>query len=170
MILAIDVHYRETYAKAVGVIFDWKDSKPQQTIIEYINDIEEYIPGEFYKRELPCLLKIIEQVDLDSLEAIIVDGYIYVDNNLSLGLGGYLYYKLNEQVPVIGVAKTSFFTNRQTVTELIRGDSKNPLHVSSVGYPLEEAVQRVLEMHGEYRNPTILKELDKITKDDTLDK
>ncbi|PZR24276.1 MAG: endonuclease V [Flavobacterium psychrophilum] len=170
MILAIDVHYRETYAKAVGVLFEWNDSKPRQTIIEYIYDIEEYIPGEFYKRELPCLLKIIEQVDLDSLEAIIVDGYIYVDNDFSLGLGGYLYQKLNEKVPVIGVAKTSFFTNRQTVIELLRGNSKNPLHISSVGYPLEDAVQKILEMDGEHRNPTILKELDKVTKDDTLDK
>lgn len=73
-------------------------------------------------------------------------------------------------MPVIGVAKTSFFTNRQTVIELLRGNSKNPLHVSSVGYPLEDAVQKILDMDGEYKNPTILKELDKITKDDTLDK
>ena len=25
MILAIDVHYRENYAKAVGVLFEWED-------------------------------------------------------------------------------------------------------------------------------------------------
>jgi deoxyribonuclease V len=170
MILAIDVHYRETYAKAVGVLFDWKDSSPQQIIIEYINDINEYIPGEFYKRELPCLLKVIEQVDLNSLEAIIVDGYIYVDNEFALGLGGYLYQKLNEKIPIIGVAKTSFFTNKETVVEVIRRISKNPLYVSAIGYPLEEAAQKTLNMEGEYRIPTILKEMDKITKDDTLAK
>ena len=170
MILAIDVHYRETYAKAVGVLFEWKDSKPQQTIIEYINDIEDYIPGEFYKRELPCLLKIIEQVEINTLEAIIIDGYIYVDNEYGLGLGGHLYQNLNQKLSIIGVAKTSFFTNKETVIPIIRGNSKNSLFISSIGYPLQDAAKNILDMQGEYRIPSVLKELDQITKDDTVDK
>ena len=109
MLLALDVHYSENANKAVGVLFDWDDKEPKETIMAFIDKIAEYTPGEFYKRELPCVLKIIEQVKLDSVEAIIIDGYIYVDNDGAFGLGGILYETINKSVPVIGVAKTSFF-------------------------------------------------------------
>lgn len=81
MILALDVHYREKDAKVVGVLFHWEDTKAREVFIEYLQDIDEYIPGQFYKRELPSLLKIIEKFDITILDAIIVDGHIYVDNN-----------------------------------------------------------------------------------------
>ncbi|MGC4099712.1 endonuclease V [Ferruginibacter sp.] len=165
MLLAIDVHYRDAFAKAVGVLFNWDSNRPEQIIIDNITGVEEYVPGEFYKRELPCLLKIIEQVKTDDLEAIIIDGYIYVDNNGSLGLGGILYETLNKSVPVIGVAKTSFLKNKETVTALLRGESKNPLYISVIGYPIEAAVEKIKNMKGEFRIPAILKELDRITKE-----
>ena len=168
MILAIDVHYRETFAKAVGALFEWDDMVPKKVFVEHINDVDEYIPGEFYKRELPCLIKVIEHVDINALEAIVIDGYIYVDNKFQSGLGAYLFENLRQKVPIIGVAKTSFFANKETVIPIIRGDSKNPLFVSSINYPLEEAAHKIQIMKGEYRIPTLLKELDKITKDDTL--
>ncbi|GAB2816043.1 endonuclease V [Ferruginibacter profundus] len=165
MLLAIDVYYKEQTAKAVGVLFNWESDVPGQIIIENINGIEEYIPGEFYKRELPCILKILEQIRLDNIEAIIIDGYIYVDNNGTMGLGGILYNTINQSVPVIGVAKTSFFKNKETVAELLRGESKNPLYISSIGYPIKDAVERIKNMKGEFRIPAILKELDRITKE-----
>ena len=165
MLLAIDVYYKEQTAKAVGVLFNWDSAMPEQIIIEHSTGVEEYVPGEFYKRELPCVLKIIEQVKLDSVEAIIIDGYIYVDNDGAFGLGGILYETINKSVPVIGVAKTSFFRNKETVTELLRGESKNPLYISSIGYPIDDAVERIKNMKGEFRIPTILKELDRITKE-----
>lgn len=42
MILAIDVYYRTDDAKAVGVLFNWADAKPAETIIEYIEGVGEY--------------------------------------------------------------------------------------------------------------------------------
>lgn len=57
MILAIDVHYRDTFAKAVGVLFNWDDEHPQKIITTIVDNVDEYIPGEFYKRELPSVLK-----------------------------------------------------------------------------------------------------------------
>lgn len=165
MILALDVHYKENNsAKSVGVLFDWDDDKPQQTLIEYVQDIDEYVPGEFYKRELPCLMKIIETIDLKTLEAIIVDGYIYVDNSGKFGLGGILWQTLNQQIPVIGLAKTSFHGNKETVKEILRGESKNPLFVSSIDFDLNTASERIKNMKGDYRIPNLLKELDVITK------
>lgn len=123
-----------------------------------------YIPGEFYKRELPCILKVIEKVNLAELEAIIIDGYVFIDNEKKFGLGGYLWESLNKKLPVIGVAKTSYMGNKDTIVELLRGESKNPLYISSIGIELNKAVELIKSMHGEYRIPTLLKELDKLTK------
>ncbi|WP_128330942.1 endonuclease V [Apibacter sp. HY039] len=165
MVLAIDVYYYEdATAKSVGVLFNWEDEHPRKIIIENVKDVEEYIPGQFYKRELPCILAILNKVDTKQLEAIIVDGHIYVDNNKEYGLGGYLWKHLNGEIPVIGVAKKDFFANKETTFALVRGESKNPLYISSVGMEREKAIELIKNMKGKFRNPTILKELDQITK------
>lgn len=167
MNLAIDVKYNEEtkIAKAVGILFNWEDNKPREIIVDYIEDIQDYVSGAFYKRELPCLLKIIEKVDINQLEAIIIDGYIYIDNAFKYGLGGMLWEKLNKQIPIIGVAKTSFFKNKETTKEIFRGKSSKPLYVSAIGYDLDKAIQNITSMKGEYRMPTILKEVDRISKE-----
>lgn len=163
MLLALDVYYRKTYAVAVGVIFDWFDDKSQKIIIEYIDEVDEYIPGEFYKRELPCIMRVIKQVNIGELEAIIVDGHIYVEKD-TYGLGGKLYEQLYGQVPVIGIAKSPFYANKDMTIEIYRGKSKMPLYISSIGIDLNEVVEKVINMTGEYRIPTILKTLDMLTK------
>lgn len=164
MILAIDVHYRENESKAVGVMFNWESKQPQEIITSYFDTVEEYIPGEFYKRELPCLLKIIDKIDLNQLEAVIIDGYVYIDNEKNLGLGGMLWEALNKKIPIIGVAKTSFFQNKETVIEVIRGESIKPIFVSAVGFDLNLAALKIKQMHGSFRIPDILKQLDTETK------
>jgi deoxyribonuclease V len=166
MILALDVYYRDNTTKAVGVLFNWEDFQPIKIIIEFIDQVEEYIPGKFYKRELPCLLKIIEKININEIEAIIIDGYVYIDNDLKYGLGAILWETLNKQIPVIGVAKTSFFRNKQTIKEVNRGVSKKPLYVSTIGYNINKAVEKIKDMKGEFRIPSILKELDIITKEE----
>ncbi len=81
MILALDVYYNDKGAKSVGVLFEkWEDTKPKETIIENIEKVEEYESGQFYKRELPCLIKIIDNLDLNTIEFIVIDGYVYLDN------------------------------------------------------------------------------------------
>ena len=164
MILALDVHYREKEAKAVGVLFHWEDAESIEVLVEYIKEVADYIPGEFYKRELPCLMQVIKKIDINLIEAIIVDGYIYVDNEKTYGLGGKLYEKLGSKIPVIGVAKTPFFTNKETVKEINRGKSKNPLYISSIGIDLDRAAKQIEDMYGNFRIPEILKKLDTITK------
>ena len=108
----------------------------------------------------------IERININSIEAIIIDGYIYVDNEKSYGLGGKLYEKLGNKIPVIGVAKTPFFTNKETVKEINRGKSKNPLYISSIGIDLDKAAKQIEDMYGNFRIPEILKKLDAITKTD----
>lgn len=166
MILAIDVYYKENSAKAVGILFDPGEEIIKDLKIAYINAIEDYVPGEFYKRELPCILMIIEQTNLKEIEVIIIDGYVYVDNNKTFGLGGFLWEILKEKIPVIGVAKTSFFKNKETVNEVYRGKSNNPLYISSIGYELSKATDLIKAMKGNFRIPDVLKLLDTKTKED----
>ncbi|QTD39181.1 endonuclease V [Polaribacter batillariae] len=166
MILAIDVKYNEVVgtAKAVGVLCNWEDEEPKEIIIEYIEDVKPYVSGQFYKRELPSILKIVEKIDIREIEVIIIDGHIYVDNDKKFGLGGYVWQALKEKVPIIGVAKRGFYNNKETVIEILRGKSKTPLHISSVGIDNSIASKKIQSMKGEYRIPTILKTLDALTK------
>jgi len=165
MVLAVDVYYKDNYAKAVGVLFDWAGSTYKQSIIEILTDVEEYVPGEFYRRELPCILKLLEKTDLALIDVIVVDGYVFTDNDGQLGLGGKLWEALQKRLPIIGVAKTSFLKNKETVRELRRGKSENPLYISAVGIELDKAAMLIKQMHGDYRMPDILKKLDGLTKE-----
>ncbi len=165
MNLAVDVYYKNNYAKAVGVLFNWGDTEPKRIIIKKLSKIEDYIPGEFYKRELPCIMEVIKAVDCNVLKTIIVDGHIYIDNEKKYGLGGLLWEEINKKIPVIGVAKKSFYSNSETVIEILRGKSVNPLYVSSIGIDLNKSVEKIKNMKGKYRIPTILKTVDKLTKE-----
>ena len=49
--------------------------------------------------------------------------------------------------------------------ELLRGKSINPLYITSIGIDIETAKRNISKMFGDYRIPTILKELDKLTKE-----
>lgn len=166
MLLAIDAHYKENYSKSVGVLFNWADKAPYRIITDTITNVAPYEPGQFYKRELPCILQLIKQIDLSVIEAIIVDGYVFVDNNKTFGLGGHLWQTLDEKIPIIGIAKRKFHDTEQVSTPVFRGESQNPLYVSSIGTPIETVLDNVQLLHGDYRIPTILKILDQHTKED----
>lgn len=166
MILAIDVHYKETYAKAVGVLFDWEDETPKEIITTIVKEVAEYESGQFYKRELPCILELLKQIDLEKVECIIVDGHVYVDNDKMLGLGGHLYHSLNQTIPIIGVAKNSFVNTERVSFPIYRGESRQPLFVSAIGTDIIEMSNKIKNMRGNFRIPTILKELDRLTKED----
>jgi len=165
MIIAIDVHYRENVAKSVSIAFDnWTDTIPHTTHIVAVHHIAPYIPGQFYKRELPCILKVLEKSDLSKIALIIVDGYVVLNDEGKAGLGHYVYEALERKIPIVGVAKKSFHDNQKNVTQVFRGKSKNPLYVTSIGIDLEKAADYVKNMAGDYRFPELLKILDQETK------
>ncbi len=167
MIIAIDVHYKENIAKTVSIEFDnWLDAEPTATHIIKIPVVAKYVPGQFYKRELPCILEILKQSDLSKVSAIIVDGYVVLDDEGGKGLGGYLYDALNQKIPIIGVAKRSFHTLDKKVISVKRGESKNPLFVTVLGGDLVGYAEKVAKMDGTFRMPTLLKILDMETKKD----
>lgn len=166
MILAVDVHYKKSVAKAVGVLFQWDDEKPQEIIYSYRNEIADYESGQFYKRELPCILDLLQKTNLNTIGLIIVDGHVYVNNDKTYGLGGHLYESLEKKIPIIGVAKRSFIHTENVSYTVMRGESKNPLYISSIGIEPMLACQKIAYMKGKYRIPNILKILDSITKQD----
>ena len=49
-----------------------------------------YTPGEFYKRELPCILSAMKRFSLQ-IETMIIDGYVWLDASGRKGLGAILY-------------------------------------------------------------------------------
>ncbi|NJM79536.1 MAG: endonuclease V [Flavobacterium sp.] len=167
MILTIDVHYKADYAKTVLLFFEnWQSETPSNVVTHITKDVMEYEPGSFYKRELPCIMNALQTVSLDAIEVIIIDGYIYVDNEGKYGLGGHLYEALDKNFSIIGVAKTSFQSNKETVVEVYRGESKNPLFVSAIGLEKEVGANYIKNMFGEYRMPYLLKLMDQITKEE----
>lgn len=166
MILAFDTYYFDNKAKTVCISFEnWSNEINYNIVTEIIENIEEYIPGEFYKRELPCILSLLNRFELNTVETIIIDGFVYLDNDEKFGLGAYLYEKLNKKIAVIGVAKTNFATLEKNKKALFRGESKKPLFITAVGIDLEDAFRHIQNMEGEFRIPTLLKELDRLTKE-----
>ncbi|RXR34642.1 endonuclease V [Flavobacterium piscinae] len=166
MIVAVDVHYKEAYAKTVLVLFeDWLDDTYTEILEVNTFEVADYEPGFFYKRELPCLLQALKKIDLKNISTIIVDGYVFTDNELKQGLGAYLYEALEQKIPVIGVAKTTFHANSETVVPVLRGESNKPLYVSAIGINKELAAEKVKAMHGEFRLPYLLKLMDQKTKE-----
>ncbi|WP_379358323.1 MULTISPECIES: endonuclease V [unclassified Paenibacillus] len=166
IIIAVDVYYEEHMAKAVGVIFQhWENAKPLDIVTSYTENPHDYEPGLFYKRELPCIQELLKLTDINQIRTIVVDGYVYLDNDKKYGLGHYVYTHFSEQIPVIGVAKTSFHDNEAYVQKVYRGKSSKPLYVTSVGVELETAAEHIQSMHGEYRFPHLLKLLDQQTKE-----
>jgi deoxyribonuclease V len=166
MILAFDTYYYGDKAKTICIGFEeWNKEENFQIYSETISKIEEYVSGEFYKRELPCILSLLSKIDLKKVDLIIIDGFVFLDDENKFGLGAYLYQELNKEIPIIGVAKRDFATIEKNRIKLYRGKSENPLFITSIGIELNVASKKIEEMNGEYRMPTLLKEVDKLTKE-----
>lgn len=163
MILAVDVFYDENKGNIGGIVFEkWSDEKPAVELIAKIDNIAKYESGLFYKRELPCILKLIEDHSLHP-EFIIIDGYVFTDGISKPGLGFHLYNSLSCSIPVIGVAK-NYFKGIPPYCELLRGNSKKPLFITSIGINLELAKECVSKMHEKNRIPSLLKLVDQLSR------
>ena len=165
MLVALDVAYFGTRGHAVAVAFtDWTTAEVTASYSVTLDQVLPYEPGAFYKRELPCLLAVLAQVDLAVVSCLLVDGYVTLGAEARPGLGQYLHLALDRRLPVVGVAKTRFAGVGPQVASVRRGHSQNPLYVTSVGLPLAEAARLVGGLPGPYRFPTVLKHLDDLTK------
>ena len=159
MIIATDVHYDDTCfrANAACIAFsNWTDT----TGIEHstpVEGVEPYEPGAFYKRELPCILAVLQLAQ--HYDVVVIDGYVDLAPGHA-GLGRHLYESV--KVPVVGVAKT-YFKGSQAV-EILRGQSMSPLYVTAAGMGSDVAAQLVQSMAGPHRIPTLLQRVDALSR------
>lgn len=164
MILAADVQYEGNSAFAAGILFqNWDSNSVQKVIRKRVDGVQDYEPGSFYKRELPCILALLSEVDVEP-EAILVDGYVTLGAEAVPGLGRHLYEAMHGKVPVIGVAK-SYYLGTPQACELVRGISQKPLYITVAGIPLEEAQTLVRSMQGRGRVPDLLVEVDRLARE-----
>lgn len=117
----IDVYYytdnktSKEYAHTVAGLFnDYSDLDFEKVIVTRTDNIAEYEPGNFYKRELPPIIDVLKEIKKQGyiLDTIIVDGYVHMceDDGITYhkGLGSRLKDYLldnNIDIPIIGIAK-----------------------------------------------------------------
>ena len=162
MIAVLNVGYDEGShsARAAAVVFaKWQDAEPISEYTVQCSDIQDYVPGEFFKRELPCLTLVLETIQ-EPLDLIIIDGYVSMGDKP--GLGMHLWDTLDGKVPILGIAKTRF--HAAYAIEITRGKSQAPLFVTAVGIEPTEAAKNVISMAGEFRIPAMLKRVDQLAR------
>jgi deoxyribonuclease V len=164
MMACVDVDYRDEGAVAACVLFrDWTDEQSAGEHVCRIRRVEEYVPGQFYRRELPCLLAVLGAVT-ERLDLVVVDGYVWLGDETHPGLGAHLYEALGRKVPVVGVAKTRYAGAHLAVAVRRGENASKPLFVTAVGLDVQAAVRFVQSMHGPYRIPGLLRQVDQLCR------
>lgn len=163
-LVAVDVDYDEAAdsALAAAVVFDgWVAEAPLHQATREHRGLAAYEPGAFYRRELPCVVPLLESLRAEwKPQAVIVDGFVDLGEGRA-GLGRHLFDALGGTMEVIGVAKTPF-TGRPGVP-VVRGEATKPLWVTSTG-DAHEAARGVASMHGPYRVPSLLRLVDQLAR------
>ncbi len=163
MFAAVDVQYLDCgHARAalVGAESAAFAAVVTEKVVAMAN-VAPYVPGEFWRRELPCLRAVLDGVP--GVELLVVDGYVDLDPSGRPGLGAHAHSEFG--VPVIGVAKTRFASATHAVP-VLRGASgaMRPLYVTAAGLPMAEAASMVREMAGSYRIPDGLRRADALAR------
>jgi deoxyribonuclease V len=159
LIACVDVDYRNSGALAAGLWFrGWQAAMAEFEAIASFPEVAEYEPGAFYRRELPCLLNLLTRGPRADL--VLVDGYVWLGDGVP-GLGAHLHSAIGGVV--VGIAKTRFATATDAIP-ICRGSSRSPLFVSAVGMPTKDAAEKVATMHGPYRLPTLVKQVDALAR------
>ena len=163
MIFCVDVDYQTGVATTAIVGFRaWPDARPSsEAVYRSHAEAAPYEPGQFYKRELPCILDALQRVGAP-IETVVVDGYVWLGPERP-GLGARLHAALGGGVAVVGVAKRSFLGATDAVP-VTRGESRQPLFVTAVGMDVQAAAAHLLQMHGAFRLPTLLKHVDRLAR------
>lgn len=161
--VCLDVDYRAERVVAACVGFhEWTTDAPElERTLEVEGAPAPYESGQFYRREMPYLLELLGALDI-TLSLLIIDGFVWLEGGRP-GLGAHLSDALGGACPVIGVAKRPY-AGAANAQPVLRGASSVPLFVSAIGIDLAEAVQRVTDMHGEHRVPTLLKRVDSLSR------
>jgi deoxyribonuclease V len=159
---AFDTHYLEDgRASAAAVVFKaWGDGRPSAEYHCMLAGSAAYVPGAFYRRELPGILALVDRI-ASPLATLVVDGYVTLGTRP--GLGRHLFEALGGRIAVIGVAKSEF--TGSTAALVLRGLSRRPLYVTAAGLTADTAAARIRAMHGSHRIPTLLRRVDRLARE-----
>lgn len=162
-IAVFDVHYEGANAYAACVVADgWSAACVANSFRCSIPISGDYQPGDFYKRELPALLAVLDKVDRP-LTALVVDGYVWLSADERPGLGARFFEATGKAIPVIGIAKTAF-DGALFARQVLRGSSKRPLYVTAAGIDAADAAAMVVSMSGPSRIPMLVKAADSLAR------
>ncbi len=168
-IALLDVHYQGAGAHAACLLADsWESESLAAGYTRDIEAVEPYEPGNFYLRELPCLLAVLELLPSQP-QAVIIDGYVWLAPGDRPGLGARLYEALERSAPVVGIAKTAFagIESCTNVMPVLRGTSRRPLFVTAAGMSAEAAAEHVRRMAGPHRIPELVRLADRLSRSGT---
>jgi deoxyribonuclease V len=164
LLAAVDVDYRHDVVVAACVCFaEYADDRPMKELTLRSSTVPAaYESGQFYRRELPYVLDVLGRLDRLP-RVVIVDGHVWLGPDVP-GMGARLHGELNQRTVVIGVAKRAYRGATSSVV-VRRGRSTHPLYVSAAGIDVGRAAEHVRDMHGPYRIPTLLKRVDRLSRD-----
>jgi deoxyribonuclease V len=161
VLCAVDVHYEPDRARAACAVFaDWSSPTPDAEWVIETPPAETYVPGQFFRRELPPLLALLRAIPALP-DIVVIDGYVWLDAHGTPGLGARVHASLG--IAVVGVAKTPYRAD-VLAARVVRGGSTRPLFVSAVGFGLDDAADGVRRMHGDHRIPVLLKRTDQLAR------
>lgn len=104
----VDAHYQGRGGVAACVVAHrWTDALPSDERVVTVPAVLPCRPGAFFERELPCILRALSLVR-GKFSAVVVDGYVDLDERGTPGPGAHLHAQLAGAVPVVGVAKTAY--------------------------------------------------------------
>lgn len=163
MLLAVDVHYGAESVTTAAVGFtSWGDeASVLEHVVRHAGEPAAYEPGRFFKRELPHLVRAIDQVRAKHVvTTVVIDAHVWLEAGQP-GLGAHLADALGG-ISVVGVAKTAYRDG--IAIAITRGQSRAPLYVTAAGLDPAAAAELVREMHGPFRLPTLLKRADQLAR------
>ena len=164
MKLVVDVQFDKAGgATAAAAAFDdWGAFEATKTYSLKIDHVEKPVKGELDLRELPWLIQLLNANALQP-EAIVFDGFVFLDPQETPGLGAHLFNALGGRTPVIGASKTAM-KDAPAQFEVHREDETPPLIVTCAGIDLGAAKARIRMMHGKKRMPTLMKLAARVAK------
>ena len=163
MIAFTDVQYGEDSALAACVFAnEWGDALPCGSVTVRVAPIAPYEPGAFFRRELPCLLAVLQATP--KVTHVVIDGYVWLDGAGAPGLGAHLHAALGGTTAVIGLAKTAY-RGSEMASRLARPGSSQPLFLTSIGLAPTLAMDLVKRLHGPFRIPTLIKLADQLARE-----
>lgn len=176
MIIAFDTYYYNGYSYTVGGVFDsWACNDVSYYVTSKRMCIDaEYKSGELYKRELPAIMQCLSMVNLDSIDTIVVDGFVWLSEDgkeLTKGLGARLDDEIQRKYctlkNIVGIAKNPYHTKIPHCIEVKHGlESEKPLYITCNDVENTKYYATLIKrMHGDYRIPTILKLVDTKTRE-----